>query len=251
MRNSILSLCVFVIAAAPAAAQPAKPAPETPKKTGKVGTFPDESIEVKGKKREYRLVVPKSVDPDKPASLVFAFHGLLDSKDLMPRYSQLPRTAEKEGFILCFPNGLNRHWPIVPEWARDDLAFFDELCKKLETDYTIDPDRIYLTGMSNGAYFSNLVASQRADKIAAIAAHSGGIGFVKEDKERRKYPVMIIHGEYDSIVKVEEGHKARDAYKKWGHEVDYIEIPKLNHFWAGSQGINDQIWKFFKEHPRK
>src|SRR5262249_4051783 len=131
------------------------------------------------------------------------------------------------------------------------LAFFDALCDKLAADYTIDSDRIYLTGMSNGAFFSNLVASQRSRKVAAIAAHSGGLGLVKEDKERRKYPVMIIHGADDAIVNVREGRKARDAYLEWGHEVHYVEILKHNHFWATGQGINEQIWTFFKEHPRK
>jgi len=81
------------------------------KRPGKIGVFPDESMEVKGKKREYRLVVPKSVDPDKPTPVVFAFHGLLDSKDIMPLYSRLGDLADKEGFILVYPNGINRHWP--------------------------------------------------------------------------------------------------------------------------------------------
>jgi len=43
----------------------------------------------------------------------------------------------------------------------------------------------------------------------------------------------------------------RDKYKKEGHEVNYVEIANLNHFWAGDSGINDKIWKFFADHPRK
>jgi polyhydroxybutyrate depolymerase len=226
------------------------PVPTKSTKPGKVGVFPDQKIQVKDKERLYRLVVPKSVDPNKAAPLVFAFHGLFDGKDLIPRYSQLPELAEAKGFIVVFPNGLRASWPLVLDWARDDLAFFDTLLEHLEKDYTIDADRVFLTGMSNGAYFSHLVASQRADRIAAVAAHSGGLGLIQNLSVKHKYPVMLIHGDADSIVNVSESRKARDAYEKWGHEVKYVEIPKHNHFWAAKQGINEQIWAFFKEHPR-
>ena len=56
---------------------------------GEVGTFADQGITVEGKDRFYRLVVPKSVNPAQPVPLVFAFHGLFDSKDLMPFYSKI------------------------------------------------------------------------------------------------------------------------------------------------------------------
>jgi hypothetical protein len=117
---------------------------------GPAGTFPRERIDVRGKQREYRLVVPRSVDPKKPAPLLFAFHGLLDSKDLMPLYSQLDRLAEREKFILAYPNAQNKYWPLVPDWAKDDLAFFDALCDRLTSRYRVDADRVYLAGMSNG-----------------------------------------------------------------------------------------------------
>jgi polyhydroxybutyrate depolymerase len=228
-----------------------KPKEQAPHKSGKVGVFPDEKIQVNDKERVYRLIVPKSVDPNKAAPLVFAFHGLLDGKDLMPRYSRLGDLAEKQSFILVFPNGQHASWPLVLDWARDDLAFFDALLEHITKEYTVDPDRVYLTGMSNGAYFSHVVASQRADKIAAVAAHSGGLGLLQKIDVKHKYPVMLIHGDADSIVSVNESRKARDAYEKWGHEVEYVEIPKHNHFWAAKEGINDKIWKFFAEHPRK
>lgn len=107
-----------------ATAQPAETQPQAPKlvpsktppgtkpsggRGGKAGTRPDESLTVQGKVRQYRLVVPESIRADQPAPLVFAFHGLGDSKDIMPWYSQLSQLAEREGFVLVYPNGQNRH----------------------------------------------------------------------------------------------------------------------------------------------
>ena len=204
-----------------------------------------------GKAREYRLVVPKGLTDQQPVPLVFAFHGLGDSKDLMPLYSQLDQLAAKEGFVLVYPNGLNKHWPLVVERAQEDLAFFDALYERLTTQYNIDRNRVYLTGMSNGAYFTHVVASQRADKIAAIAPHSGGLGLIGfgELKVKHKYAVLAIQGDADRIVPVDEGRKTRDAYQRWGHPVEYVEVPGLGHLWALKADINARIWKFFQDHP--
>lgn len=220
----------------------------------RTGNFGSESIMVDKDKREYRLVVPESVDMKKPAPLVFAFHGfLIDSKDLMPVYSKLNDAAAKHKFILVYPNAIERSWSLTPDKMVKDVAFFDALLKKLTTDYKIDPDRIYVTGMSNGGYFAHFIARERSKVVAAVASHSGALGLqtlfgVKAD---RKFPVMIIHGDKDSIINVKVARENRDKYKKEGHEVEYVEIAGLNHVWAADMGINDKIWKFFEDHPRK
>lgn len=219
----------------------------------KHGVFANEKLTVGGKERLYRLVVPDSVDLSKPAPLVFAFHGFgIDSKDMMPVYTQLDALAKKEKFILVYPQGLNNAWWIIVE-KNPDLPYFDVLLAKLTTDYKIDPKRIYATGMSNGAYFCNILASQRSDKIAAIAPHSGGLGLLaaRGINAKQKYAVFIIHGADDKLVKVEEGSKAHDVYKKAGHTVEYLEVAGLGHFWAHKADVNAKIWEFFKGHPIK
>lgn len=221
-------------------------------KGGAVGTFPNETIDINGTSREYRLFVPKSVDGSKPVPILFAFHGfLIDNKDLMAAYSQLDKLAEKEGFVLVFPNGQDKSWKLIPVLAKNDFDFFDKLLVHLSSKYNLDKNRVYLCGMSNGAYFSHLLASQRSDVVAAIGCHSGGLGFVasREPKVKHKYGVFIAHGEDDSIVKVDEGRKARDAYQKWGFPHEYLEIPKLNHFWGHKGNVNAKMWKFFETHP--
>jgi polyhydroxybutyrate depolymerase len=245
-------ICLSIAAClwADEAARPVAPRPSGGQ-GGETGVFPDEHIEVAGKDRAYRLIVPKSIDPSQPVPLVFAFHGFLDSKDFMAWYSKLDLLAEKHGFILVFPNGRDRRWPLLLELAKPDLAFFDALLDHLSSRYNIDLNRVYLTGMSNGAYFTHVVASQRADKVAAIAPHSGGLGLIggKQPDLPHKYAVLLIHGEADALVGASESRRARDAYQKWGHTAEYIEVPKLNHFWAHDADINERIWKFFQEHP--
>jgi polyhydroxybutyrate depolymerase len=169
----------------------------------------------------------------------------------MPVYTKLDDTATKHKFILVYPNALDKSWALAPEKMVKDLAFFDALLKQLNAEYKIDPRRIYLTGMSNGAYFAHFVGKERSKVVAAVAAHSGALGLqsllgIHAD---RKFPVMIIHGDKDNIISVDVARENRDKYKKEGHEVNYVEIPGQRHWWAGEAGINDKIWLFFEEHP--
>src|SRR5262245_26832418 len=96
------------------------------------GEFASETVTVGTTPREYRLVVPKSVDLSNPAPLVIAFHGMLiDSKDVMPKYTKLTEAAAKHGFVLAYPEAIGKSWGIMPDKVKNDLAFFDALVAKL------------------------------------------------------------------------------------------------------------------------
>ncbi|HEY1067567.1 MAG TPA: PHB depolymerase family esterase [Pirellulales bacterium] len=216
---------------------------------GKSGVFGHVEVAVNGVERAYRLVVPKSLDLNKPAPLVFAYHGLGDSKDWMPWHSKLSKLADEKGFILVYPNARYRFWPLLPQIAQDDLKFFDAMYDAITKQYNIDLNRVHVVGMSNGGYFSHLLASERNGKIASIVCHSGGLGqytFQAIDVAQ-KYSVLVIHGAVDTVVNVTEGRRVRDFYTKWGHPVEYIEIPGWNHYWAAKK--NDAIWDFLQKHP--
>lgn len=216
------------------------------------GEFPSEKLKVGDVTREYRLIVPESVDLTKPAPLVFAFHGfLIDSKDLMPKYTHLGDTARKHGFILVFPNAVDANWGLSPDKARKDIAYFDALLKQLSSDYRIDRNQVYAVGMSNGGFFAHLLGQFRSDKVAAVASHSGllGVHTVLGINAPRKFPVLIVHGDKDRLLSVDFARENRDKYRREGHEVKYVEVKGLGHTWATKSHVNETIWSFFAEHP--
>jgi polyhydroxybutyrate depolymerase len=220
----------------------------------KHGEFASETVKVGDTTREYRLVVPKDVDLTKPAPLVVAFHGMLiDSKDLMPAYTKLNETAAKHKFLIAYPNAVGRAWGLVPDKVTADLAFFDALVEQVSAGYKIDPDRLYVLGMSNGGYFAHLVGKERSKTVAAVASHSGPLGLqtllgINAD---RKFPVLIIQGDRDRLLPVDWARENRDKYKKEGHDVEYVELAGYGHEWGTKAGVNETVWKFFAEHPRK
>lgn len=223
------------------------------KPTGIHGSFPNEKIIVGKETRTFRLVVPKSVDLRKPTPLVVAYHGMLiDSKDVMPKYTKLDELAAAKKFIIVFPEAEGKAWGLLPEKVKADLDFFDALIARLHKRYRIDADRIYVLGMSNGGYFAHLIAKERSKTVAAAMSHSGPLGLqtLAGINAERKFPVMIVHGDQDKLLPVEWARENRDKYRKEKHEVKYVEIGGLGHAWATERKINEQIWEFFEKHPR-
>lgn len=244
MRRPALLL---LLVAAPAIARPPADAPP------RHGTS-KETLTVGGQTREFRLVVPASVDLAKPAPLVIAFHGMgIDSPDLMPRYTKFDELAAAKGFVLAYPAAVGRSWGLAPDKVKADLAYFDALQTYLTGRFKIDADRVYVLGMSNGGYFAHLVGAERSKVVAAVMSHSGPLGLqtLGGIKAERRFPVMIVHGDKDRLLPVEWARENRDKYTKEGHEVRYVEVPGLGHAWATEQRINDQIWDFFQRHPRR
>lgn len=213
----------------------------------------DETIKVDGKTREYRLAVPAG-KPAKKLPLLVAFHGMLiDSKDLMPKYTKLDDLTA-DGIAVVYPNAVGKMWGIVPKKVDEDLEFFDALVAHLVKTQPIDPDRVFVGGMSNGAYFAHLTAQKRPGRVAGVVAHSGGMdvgAMVFGVNAKTKFPVLIVHGTDDKLLKVEDARKARDLYKKEGHPVEYVEVPKLGHAWATDAKVNATIAAFVKHPPTK
>lgn len=255
-KTANVAALLFVCGLGAAASANAQTAVVAPAKAsfgqgGKAGTFANSNMTISGKQRSYRVFVPASIDPQKPAPVLFAFHGLFDNKDLMALYTLLDLLAKEKNFIVVYPNGINTTWPILPEWAKEDLTFFDTMYDRIKTDYNVDLNRVYLAGMSMGAMFTHIVASQRPDKVAAIMSHSGTLGLMQFSQLRvsHKYAVLAVHGTDDFILPVSEGRKTRDAYLSWGHPVQYLEVEKGNHLWAHQIDVNHKMWDFFVKHP--
>ena len=102
----------------------------------------------------------------------------------MPWRGGIQELAEREGFIVVCPEGIENNWNDgrVNERNRahiediDDVGFLRALIQQLGMTHNVDPDRIYVTGASNGGMMSlrNGLRGQRrlscrrsSDRLAA------------------------------------------------------------------------------------
>ena len=166
------------------------------------------AITVGSTTRTYLLHVPGSLKPGKAAPLVLVFHGGGSHARNLPRFTQFDRLADQRGFIVAYPEGLNKHWSdgrgLSPA---DDVGFIRALVAELERSQNIDPQRVYATGISNGGFFSQRLACDLADKIAAVASVAATMPepLVPACKPARPVSVMFIQGTKDPLVPIDGG----------------------------------------------
>jgi poly(3-hydroxybutyrate) depolymerase len=212
----------------------------------------EQTIDVQGVPRHYRLVIPDSLDGQTPAPVLFAFHGAGDTPEEMARYTDLDQLAASEGFYLVYPQGRHLSWPPMiladnPEYVNRDLVFFDALCDALSERYRVDERRVYATGLSQGAAFVNLLVAKRSEKLAAAASHSGWLPDPLPSEgihAQRKCPVMFIAGSKDGQIPPATVKEACECFQREGHPVQFCLIERLGHEWALEHGVNERIWRF-------
>jgi polyhydroxybutyrate depolymerase len=173
----------------------------------------EKTIDVDGRKRVYHLHVPPGAA--KPAALVLFFHGGGGTGAGAVRQTGFAGLSDKEGFLCAFPEGIGKSWndgrdePISEAHKEkvDDLKFVLAMIDAIAKENKIDPNRVFSTGISNGAIFSHYLAANHADRIAAIAPVVGGIAEKVHAvfKPANPVSVLIIQGTEDPLVPFKGG----------------------------------------------
>jgi len=167
------------------------------------------SLDIGGRTRRYFLHAPPAYEGKKPLPLVLVLHGGGQSPESAERMSDMSAKADKEGFLVAYPSGTGRSGR-MPTWNSgnccgyamqnnvDDVAFLRALIDKLDHDYSVDPGRIFVTGISNGGMMSYRIGCALADKIAAIAPVEGAQN--TDCRPSGPVSVIVFHGSADRLV---------------------------------------------------
>ncbi len=203
MAGMIMGICMLVHAPVQAAESPA-------------GKSVEQSMRCGGVERTYLVYAPPSLDRKKPVPLVIVLHGGFGSgkaTEFRLLGGRMDILADRDGFVVVYPDGTGgpfaRHWNDGRKGVDyashknnvDDVAFISGLVDRISTEYMIDPKRVYVTGMSNGAMMTHRLGIELSRKIAAIATVAGAL---PEPLATRRpacpVPALIINGTADSMV---------------------------------------------------
>lgn len=202
----------------------------------------DRTLEFAGRTRTYRLHLPDRVPTDKPLPLVVVLHGAGANGQITELLTGFSELADEKGFVAVYPDGEKGIWRFWEGPAKGgkrgpasagagDTEFLSALIDELVRQKVADPQRVYVTGISNGAYMSNKLGCSLSDRVAAIAPVSGTLPKRMADqlKPSRPLPVLYIHGTADKIV----GVQGADLFSK--HEVS-LPAAELAAWWARRNG---------------
>ena len=164
-----------------------------------------------GLTRQYYLHLPNELGSVDGYPLVFVLHGLGGNANGMIGYSQMNQVANDNGFAVVYPNGTfdqfgNRFWNVGYEIhfdeTVDDVGFLVSLAQFLQTEYNLDPGRIFSTGFSNGGDMGYLLGCEASDVFKAVAPVAGCLMEWITESCSPQNPISLfeIHGTQDNVV---------------------------------------------------
>jgi polyhydroxybutyrate depolymerase len=183
----------------------------------------DVTIKVGDLDRQYIVHVPPSYDGKNPAPVVIMFHGGGGTGRGVMLESGWAQKADSAGFLAVFPNATPPD-PTRPSHFRSngqiwndgsgrfhagqqntpDVAFINAMIDDLIERFTVDRQRIYATGFSNGASMTFRVGVELSGRIAAIAPCAGAL-WIKQPKPDRPVSLYYITGAADPLNPFEGG----------------------------------------------
>lgn len=208
------------------------------------------SLVSSGEKREYLLYVPESYDPAKTVPLVINIHGFGQWPANQADVSQWNQIADEEGFIVVYPSGegFPKRWRVTrlaedPNAVEIELQYFRDLIDKLSAEYSIDLERVYVSGLSNGGGMSLRLACSLSDRVAAIGGVAGAY-LVDLEECAGGVPAIFFHGQADKIVPYEGGPSNR-------FPLPFPYIPTFVEDYAGLNGCDpNEIVFLDQDHVR-
>ena len=183
--------------------------------------------------------------------MIVALHGMGgDENSFFTGYDNgaIRRNAEERGYIVVCPKGRG---PVSMYMASAERDVIDVI-KEMKRDFSIDDDRVYLMGHSMGGYGTWSIAVNNPDLFAAIGPISGGGTPLSRPRLKAiaHVPWIVVHGDNDPTVGVEESRKMVKAGKELGIEIKYIEVPGGNHGNVVVSSFKD-IFDWFDAHKRQ
>lgn len=169
--------------------------------------------------RTYIIHIPPGHDKSAQVPLVLALHGRGTTAEGMILITRkgFNNLADRDGFIVVYPNGIELNWNDgrMDEEANDrahrenidDVGFISALIDSMIEEYNVDPRRVYVTGMSNGALMAYRLACGLSFKIAAIAPVDGNMPYLlmSECSPSEPVSVLAINNVNDPLVPFEGG----------------------------------------------
>ena len=218
-------------------------------------------------KLDYLLFLPEgySNDSDKKWPLMLFLHGAGErgsdvNKVKVHGPPKIVQNKKDFPFILVSPQCPANSW-----WKPYELT---ALLDQIQKDYKVDPDRVYLTGLSMGGYGTYHLALAHPTRFAAAVVVCGGLlphetttavqqspltagaadPYAFTAHALRKLPIWIFHGDADPVIPVAESRRMAEELRREGADVHYTEFPGVGHnSWDRAYG-DETLWKWLFTH---
>jgi len=190
----------------------------------------------------FTLYVPESVRPDEPRPLVVALHGGFGhGRDFLWTWL---RECKTRRCLLLAPTSQDTTWSLM---APDiDGAALRSMLAFVRERFPVDPERVLLTGLSDGATFTLVEGLAEGSPFTHLAPVSGvlhPLAYRRGDVARaRGRHIYLVHGARDWMFPIGIAQAARDALQEAGAELAWREIEDLSHTYPREENVRILEW---------
>lgn len=242
-------------------------ATSNPVEAGDLDRFEARTYSADGGKLLYRMLKPAKYDANRKYPLVVFLHGagergndnFAQLKHGMADFASDKIMEAYPAFVIAPQCPTGEKWVDVdwsaakhdmPEKAASATRLTLKLIDELQKEFSIDRDRLYITGLSMGGYGS-WDAIQRHPELFAAAAPICGGGDPKHAAKIKSIPIWAFHGDKDTAVKVERSREMIDAIKAAGGSPKYTEYPGVGHDSWTATYKNPEVYAWLFAQKRK
>ncbi|HTB32360.1 MAG TPA: alpha/beta hydrolase-fold protein [Bacteroidia bacterium] len=167
-------------------------------------------IIVDGRQREYLIHLPPNYESTEKHPILFGLHGGGGTYENTIKFYNLNGLADKNGFIVIYPNAIGKSWTIPGFSTRsrkadstvDDVHFISVVLDTIIKNYKGDSTEVFTTGISRGGEFSLYLAYKLSKRITAIAPVCASVPapVLKYYSFKHPTPVLLINGTLDPLI---------------------------------------------------
>jgi phospholipase/carboxylesterase len=172
------------------------------------------------------VYVPEYYRAEQQWPLVVALHGGMGT-GIELLWQWLP-VARSRGLIVVCPTSKGDTWPLhEPDYDADALT---ALVDWVVTEWQTDPDRVLLSGISDGATYSYLYGLMPGTRYTHLAPIAGTFHpLLLQGLDVADRPIYLVHGVHDDVFPVAGARSTAGALASAGARVTYQEIEDLAH----------------------
>jgi polyhydroxybutyrate depolymerase len=159
-----------------------------------------------GFRPHYRVYIPSGYDGLTRLPLVVVIYGAFDTAKGMEKFSGFSHLANRENFVALYPEGIGifgylQHWNAehccekAADDQIDDVGYLAKAINDVCSQLSIDRNRIYMVGFSNGGMMAYRFVAEHTEMLAPAAPITASIGGrPKADAPEKQLPILIMHG---------------------------------------------------------